>query len=98
MSAIKLRGLSMSEAEEAIAAVWSCLEEYGIPSPMLKATCTNKRITIEISALDDPLWAKLVDTRLSNWRCGKMERTRIVSTRVDRERKRFLEMENAATM
>jgi hypothetical protein len=98
MSAIKLRGLSMSEAEEAIAELWSCLEEYGIPSPKLKATCAHKRITIELSALDDPLWAKLVDTRLSNLRCGKMERTRIVSTRVDRERKRFLEMENAATM
>jgi hypothetical protein len=88
----------MSEAEEAIAELWSCLEEYGIPSPKLKATCANKRITIELSALDEPLWAKLVDTRLSNWRRGKMESTRILSTRKDRERSRFLGMENAATL
>ena len=96
MSAIRLRGLTLSEAEEAIMEVWSCLEEYGIPSPKLKASRTNSRMTIELSMFDDPLWAKLVDTRLSNWRRRKMERTRAPSTKKDNAWARFLEMERAA--
>lgn len=35
MAIIKLRGLSPCEAEEAIATLWSCLEEYGIPTPYI---------------------------------------------------------------
>jgi hypothetical protein len=67
--AIKLRGLSMSEAEEAIAELWTCLEEYGIPSaPKLQVSRVNSRINIEMSGFDEPLWSKLVDTHLTNWR------------------------------
>ena len=103
MSAIKLRSLSMSDAEEAIAELWSCLETYGIPSPKLKATRTNKRITIELSGFDEPLWTTLVDTCLSNWRRSKIESTRVqpaekAPTENDRERVRLLAMEKGATL
>jgi hypothetical protein len=73
MSAIKLRGLSVSESEEAIAALWTCLEEYGIPSPKLKVSRANSRITIEIAGFDEPLWAELVDTYLTNWQGGALQ-------------------------
>jgi hypothetical protein len=103
MLAIKLQGLSISEAEEAIAEVWSCLEKYSIPSPRLKATRANKRITIELSGFDEPLWTKLVDASLLHWRCSKMERTRIthakkIPTEHDREGARLLGMERAETL
>jgi hypothetical protein len=96
MSSIKLRSLSMSEAEEAIAQLWSCFEEYGIPSPKLNATRANNRITIELSEFDEPLWAKVVDTCLSNWRCRKMERARVPSTQKDREWARLLRLKTRA--
>jgi hypothetical protein len=99
MFAIKLQGLSISEAEEAIAEVWSCLEEYSIPSPRLKATRANKQITIELSGFDEPLWTKLVDSYLSNWRCSKMESTRWkVPTENDRERGRPRATSKAETL
>jgi hypothetical protein len=73
MSAIRLRGLSVSESEEAIAELWTCLEEYGIPSPKLKVSRTNSRITLEIAGFDEPLWAEFVDTYLTNWRRGALQ-------------------------
>jgi hypothetical protein len=77
-TAIKLQGLSMPEAEEAIAELWTCLEEYGIPSaPKLKVSGTNSRITIEMSRFDEPLWSKFVENHLTNWRrCTLMSPSR----------------------
>jgi hypothetical protein len=86
-SAIKLRGLSMSEAEEAIAELWICLEEYSIPSPpKLKIFRTHNQITIEMSRFEEPLWTKFVDTHLRNWR-----RCTQPSGHKDRERVQHLE-------
>lgn len=86
-SAIKLRGLSISEAEEAIAELWVCLEEYGIPSaPKLQISRTHNQITIEMSGFDEPLWAKFVDTHLTNWR-----RCTPLSGHTDNERVQLLE-------
>ena len=96
MSSIRLRSLTMSEAEEAIAELWSCLEEYGIPSPKMNATRAHKRIIIELFELDEPLWAKVVGTCLSSWLCSDMEITRVPSTQRGRERARVLEMEKTA--
>ena len=73
MSAIKLRGLSLSEAEEAIVELWTCLEEYGIPSPKVKVSRTDRRVTMELSGFDDSLWTELIDTYLTNWRRGTLQ-------------------------
>jgi hypothetical protein len=67
MAAIKLEGLSLPEAEEALSEVWCCLEEYGIPSPRMEVDLrANARIGMEFS-FDEPVWADLVSMRLSDW-------------------------------
>jgi hypothetical protein len=66
MADINLYGLSLSEAEEAIAEIWNCLEEYNIPSPVMSAKGgANSRMTIGFS-FGEPIWAALVSLRLSN--------------------------------
>jgi len=66
MAVIELDGLSLAEAEEAIAEVWSCLEEYDIPSPVMSVDVRGTaRFTLAFS-FEEPIWAKLVSLRLSS--------------------------------
>jgi len=66
MADINIDGLSLPEAEEAIVEIWSCLEEYHIPSPAMSVDVrANSRVTIGLS-FEEPLWAELVSLRLSN--------------------------------
>lgn len=64
MADVNLEGLSWPEAEEAIAEIWSCLEEYDIPSPALSVDVgTSSRITVGFS-FEEPIWTDLVSHRL----------------------------------
>lgn len=66
MADINIDGLSLPEAEEAIVEIWSCLEEYDIPSPAMSVDVrADSRITMGLS-FEEPLWAELVSLRLSN--------------------------------
>jgi len=67
MTAISFCQLSMPEAEEVIAEIWNCLEEYGIPSPRMAIDFQgHASIRLEVR-LDEPLWAHLLLSRLSGW-------------------------------
>ena len=67
MAAITLDGLALSEAEEAVAELWFCLEEFRLSSPTMAVDIhPDGQVTMEFS-FDEPLWAELVGIRLSNW-------------------------------
>jgi hypothetical protein len=72
MADINLDGLSLPEAEEAIAEIWSCLEEYDIPSPVVSVEFRdNSRMTVGFS-FAEPIWADLVSLRLSTSMRGNL--------------------------
>jgi hypothetical protein len=76
MAVIELCRLSLPDAEEAITEVWSCLEEYGIPSPTLRVDFhANARVSMGFT-FDEPIGAHLVSLRLSNWVPSSVERDR----------------------
>jgi hypothetical protein len=65
MADIYLDSLSLLEAEEAMAEIWGCLEEYNIPSPKIFVDArSNSRIAIKLR-FEEPLWAEVVAVRLS---------------------------------
>jgi hypothetical protein len=67
MTAIKFSRLSMPEAEEVIAEIWNCLEEYGMPSPRIAFDFHgNASVSLQVR-LDEPVWARLLVLRLSGW-------------------------------
>jgi hypothetical protein len=90
MAVIELDRLSLPDAEEAIAEVWSCLEEYGIPSPSMSVDFhANAKVTMGFT-FDEPIGAQLVSLRLSSWMRGSVERgidASIASKRPPREQK-----------
>lgn len=76
MVVIELNGLSTSEAEEALVEIWSCLEEYVIPSPRIAfAFRADNDVGMEIS-IEEPLWAEIVTARLSRWLGAGQEQAR----------------------
>ena len=80
MVVIELSGLSMSEAEEALVEIWSCLEEYAIPSPRIAfAFRTDTEVGMKMS-LEEPLWAEIVTVRLSRWLGAGQEQARPASS------------------
>ncbi len=67
MATINFPRLSVGDAEEVIAEIWSCLEEYRIPSPRL--TFDFRRggdLGLECH-FGETVWAKLIALRLSAW-------------------------------
>lgn len=67
MATINFPRLSVDDAEEVIAEIWNCLEEYRIPSPRLK--CDFRRggdLSLECQ-FGEAVWAKLIALRLSAW-------------------------------
>lgn len=67
MSVIKFHRLFMADAEEVMAEVWNCLEEYEIPSPYLGFQFDGRgRVTLHFQ-FDDPGRADMVALRLSEW-------------------------------
>jgi hypothetical protein len=84
MAVIELDRLSLPDAEEAIAEVWSCLEEYGIPSPIMRVGFhANAKVTMGFT-FDEPIGAQLVSLRLSNWMRGSVGRGIDASTASER--------------
>jgi hypothetical protein len=64
MTIIRLRRLSLCEAEEALAALWICLEEYGIPTPHIDFHFEAAgRATLSLRI--DPEWDHVVRRRLA---------------------------------
>lgn len=73
MAVIQLDRLSLPDAEEVIAEVWSCLEEYGIPSPTMNVDFhANARVTMGLT-FDEPIGAQLVSLRLESWMRNSVE-------------------------
>jgi hypothetical protein len=73
MAVIEVDHLSLPDAEEAIAEVWSCLEEYSIPSPIMSVDFhANAKVTMAFT-FEEPIGAQLVSVRLSNWMQSRVE-------------------------
>jgi hypothetical protein len=73
MAVIELDRLSLPDAEDAIAEVWSCLEEYSIPSPIMSVDFhANAKVTMGFT-FDEPIGAQLVSVRLSSWMQSSVE-------------------------
>jgi hypothetical protein len=71
MIAFEFRGLSMPEAEEVIAALWCCFEEYDVPSPAMTfkfhgGERASVRMRIESADV-----AKVVARFLSDWKVAR---------------------------
>lgn len=67
MAVIHVEQLSMTEAEQCVAEIWTCLEEYHMPSPPISFEFRHPRqpsIKVEI---DDPVAANTMVTHLSTW-------------------------------
>lgn len=65
MAFIKFQRLSMSDAEDVMAKVWNCLEEYDITSPRM--TCQrdgHAHVTLRFR-FDESVWADVVALQLS---------------------------------
>jgi hypothetical protein len=66
MADINFDRLLLPEAEEAIADVWRCLEDYDLPSPALRVDFHANSTVALAFTFEDPLWAELVRLRLSH--------------------------------
>ncbi len=67
MVVIQFQRLSMAEAEQCIAEIWTCLEEYHIPSPKMSFEFSDPLRTSITVNIDDSVAAKTIATRLSHW-------------------------------
>jgi hypothetical protein len=71
MIAIEFRDLSMPEAEEVIAALWCCFEEYDVPSPaMTFEFYGTARASVQVH-MEDAAVAKVVARFLSDWNIAR---------------------------
>ncbi|HYS85924.1 MAG TPA: hypothetical protein VEN78_13120 [Bradyrhizobium sp.] len=67
MPVIRLRLLSLPDAEDAIAEAWNILEEYDIPSPRMTVTFRGSlRVNIALH-VDDALDTQTLMLRLAPW-------------------------------
>lgn len=67
MAVINFHLASAAEAEDAIADIWVCLEEYGIPSPGLTFSFPDASCVSIALRVDDAVAARLLMLRLGNW-------------------------------
>lgn len=67
MAVIQFQQLSMAEAEQCVAEIWTCLEEYQIPSPTMSFEFHGPRWTSITVNIEDPIAADTMLTRLSRW-------------------------------
>lgn len=67
-----LRGVSLSEAEQALASVWCRVEEYGLDAPRLRfGFRRDGSVTIRFS-FPDPATAFLALNGLDAWGTGRL--------------------------
>ncbi len=57
----------MAEAEQCVAEIWTCLEEYNMPSPAIAFDFHGPSRTDIKMSIDDPVAASVMLTRLSTW-------------------------------
>ncbi len=67
MAVIRFRQLSMAEAEQCVAEIWTCLEEYNMPSPAIAFDFHGPLRTGIKMSIDDPVAASVMLARLSTW-------------------------------
>jgi hypothetical protein len=67
MAVIHLRQLSIVQAERCMAEIWTCLEEYDIPSPEMSFEFRDALRTDIRMRIEDPVSADTLATRLSGW-------------------------------
>lgn len=67
MATVNFRELSIGDAEDVIAEIWNCLEEYRIPSPRMTFEFRRGGEIRLGCRFDEPLSAQLVALRLSAW-------------------------------
>jgi hypothetical protein len=68
MIAFEFPGLSMPEAEEVIAALWCCFEEYDVPSPAMTFKFHGGARASVLVHIKDAAVAKVVARFLSDWK------------------------------
>ena len=67
MTVVQFQLRSMAAAEQSIAEIWTCLEEYDIPSPAVSFKFhDSERVTVTMH-IDDSVAANTVLARLSTW-------------------------------
>lgn len=67
MAVIQFRQLSLAEAEQCVAEIWTCLEEYHIPTPTLSFEFRDSFRTSIRMNIDDCIAANTMVGRLSTW-------------------------------
>ena len=67
MSVVQFQLLSMAEAEDVIAEICGCLEEYDVPTPEIAFSFHGgSRVSITMR-IDDAIAANMVKLRLATW-------------------------------
>jgi hypothetical protein len=70
MTVIELRQLSLADAEEVIAEVWNCLEEYDIATPRIGVEFHSAAKVSLCFRIEESISEKVLALRLSSWRCA----------------------------
>lgn len=86
MASIAFRRFSMDEAEEIVAEIWRCLEQYDIPSPEMSSQLSAPEIVNLSFHFREKAWADIVARQLSGWcTLPVAQRTRaVISSRARR--------------
>jgi hypothetical protein len=67
MRVVQCQRLSISEAEDVVAEIYGCLEEYNVPMPkMAFSFLGGSRVSITMR-IDDPIAANMMHLRLATW-------------------------------
>jgi hypothetical protein len=74
LATIEFRSLSVQDAEQVLAEIWNCLEEFDIPSPRLVVKFRGEAEVELRCRFAETLSARLVGMRLSRWIAGNERR------------------------
>ena len=78
MATIEFRSLSVQDAEQVLAEIWNCLEEFDIPSPRLVVKFRGQTEVTLRCRFDEQLSARIVAMRLSRWIAGNEQRRTVL--------------------
>lgn len=74
LATIEFRSLSVQDAEQVLAEIWKCLEEFDIASPRLGVKFGGEADVTLRCRFDEQLSARIVAMRLSRWMAGNERR------------------------
>jgi hypothetical protein len=74
LATIEFRSLSVQDAEQVLAEIWNCLEEFDIRSPRLVVKFGGQSEVTLRCRFDEQLSARIVAMRLSRWLAGNERR------------------------